>query len=78
MDEASVRRLWKVIPVLTEQRNLLVGAGLSFAGHLLDLTIMQLRLNLHDISDQELSEFSNRVSLDLADGKSSDESPVGR
>ncbi|MBR0798362.1 hypothetical protein JQ615_23530 [Bradyrhizobium jicamae] len=78
MDEASIRRLRSVIPVLNEQRNILVGAGLSFAGHLVDLTIMQLRLNLHDISEEELSEFSNRVSLDIAGSKSSDETPVGR
>ncbi|MBR0696909.1 hypothetical protein [Bradyrhizobium lablabi] len=78
MDELSARRMRNVIPVLTEQRNILVGAGLSFAGHLLDLTIMQLRLSLHDISEDELSEFSNRVSLDLVNGTSSDESPVGR
>jgi len=72
MDELSARRLRNVIPVLTEQRNILVGSGLSFAGHLLDLTIMQLRLSLNDISDDELCEFSNRVSLDLVSGKSSD------
>ncbi|KJC57740.1 hypothetical protein UP10_26360 [Bradyrhizobium sp. LTSPM299] len=78
MDELSARRLRKVIPVLAEQRDIVVGAGFSFAGHLLDLTIMQLRLSLHDISEDELSEFSNRVSFDLVNGKSSNESPVGR
>ncbi|MBR0754248.1 hypothetical protein JQ604_18850 [Bradyrhizobium jicamae] len=72
MDELSTRRLRNVIPVLTEQRNILLGSGLSFAGHLIDLTILQLRLSLNEISEDELCEFSNRVSLDLVSGKSSD------
>lgn len=54
-----------VIPVLTEQRNILVSGGLSFAGHLVDLAIMQLRLSLHEISEDELSEISNAVSRKL-------------
>ena len=53
MDELSARRLRTVIPVLAEQRDVVVGAGFSFAGHLLDLAIMQLRLSLHDISEDE-------------------------
>ncbi|MGX9430424.1 MULTISPECIES: hypothetical protein [Bradyrhizobium] len=57
-----------VIPVLTEQRNILVSGGLSFAGHLVDLAIMQLQLSLHEISEDELSEFSDAVSLNLASG----------
>lgn len=77
MDEVSARRLRNVIPVLTEQRSVLADAGLSFAGHLLDLTIMQLRLSLNDISEDELSEFSDQISLGLV-GNSSDKNPVGR
>ncbi|WP_051334381.1 hypothetical protein [Bradyrhizobium sp. Ai1a-2] len=65
MDELRARRLRNVIPVLTEQRNILVSGGLSFAGHLVDLAIMQLQLSLHEISEDELSEFSNAVSLHL-------------
>ncbi|WP_245287278.1 MULTISPECIES: hypothetical protein [Bradyrhizobium] len=57
-----------MIPVLTEQRNILVSGGLSFAGHLVDLAIMQLQLSLHEISEDELSEFSDAVSLNLASG----------
>ncbi|MGY3620963.1 hypothetical protein [Bradyrhizobium cenepequi] len=68
MDELRARRLRNVIPVLTEQRNILVSGGLSFAGHLVDLAIMQLQLSLHEISEDELSEFSNAVSLNLASG----------
>ncbi len=65
MDELSARRLRNVIPVLVEQRNLLVAGGVSFAGHLVDLAIMQLRLTLHEISEDELSEFSNVLSVGL-------------
>ncbi|MBO4226983.1 hypothetical protein [Bradyrhizobium neotropicale] len=68
MDELRARRLRNVIPVLTEQRNILVSGGLSFAGHLVDLAIMQLQLSLHEISEDELSEFSDAVSLNLASG----------
>ena len=63
MDELSTRRLRNVIPVLTEQRNVVVSRGASFAGHLIDLAIMQLRLTLHEISEEELSEFSNVLAV---------------
>jgi len=63
MDELSARRLRNVIPVLVEQRNVLVSGGVSFAGHLVDLAIMQLRLTLNEISDDELSEFANVLSV---------------
>jgi hypothetical protein len=53
-----------VIPVLVEQRNLLVAGGVGFAGHLVDLAIMQLQLSLHDISEDEMSEFSNTLGGD--------------
>jgi hypothetical protein len=65
MDEFSARRLRTVIPVLTEQRNILVSGGLSFAGHLVDLAIMQLRLTLNEITEDELSEFSDVLSVGL-------------
>jgi hypothetical protein len=61
MDEVSARRLNNVISVLLEQRNIVVSTGASFAGHLLDLAIMQLRLTVHEISEEELSEFSKVV-----------------
>ena len=72
MDELSARRLRNVIPVLVEQRNLLVASKISFAGHLVDLAIMQLRLSLHEISEDELSEFSNVVSVGLVSREKSD------
>ena len=67
MDELSARRLRNVIPVLVEQRNLLVAGGIGFAGHLVDLAIMQLRLTLNEISEDELSEFSNVLSGERTD-----------
>jgi hypothetical protein len=62
MDEVSARRLRNVISVLIEQRNTVVSGGSCFAGHLIDLAILQLRLTLHEISEEELSEFSNLLS----------------
>jgi hypothetical protein len=72
MDEVSARRLRNVIPVLTEQRDIVVSRGDSFAGHLIDLAIVQLRLTLHDISEEEFSEFSNFLSLGQVSGENSD------
>src|SRR5260370_42711540 len=65
MDEFSAHRLRNVIPVLIQQRNVVVSGGVPLAGHLLDLAIMQGRLALHDISWEEVSEFSNLLRLDL-------------
>ena len=72
MDELSARRLRNVISVLMEQRSIVVSRGAFFAGHLIDLTIMQLRLTLHDFSEEELSEFSNVLSVGLVSGEHSD------
>jgi hypothetical protein len=72
MDEVSARRLRNVIPVLTEQRDIVVSRGDSFAGHLIDLAIVQVRLTLHDISEEEFSEFSNFLSLGQVSGENSD------
>jgi hypothetical protein len=51
--------------MLIQQRNVVVSGGVPLAGHLIDLAIMQLRLALHDISEEELSEFSNLLSRDI-------------
>src|SRR5258708_4871859 len=55
MDEFSAHRLRNVIPMLIQQRNAVVSGGVPLAGHLIDLAIMQVRLALHDISEEELS-----------------------
>jgi hypothetical protein len=72
MDEVSARRLRNVIPVLTEQRDIVVSRGDSLAGHLIDLAIVQVRLTLHDISEEEFSEFSDFLSLGQIGGEHSD------
>jgi hypothetical protein len=66
MDEVSARSLRNVISVLLEQRSIVASRGASLAGHLIDLAIMQLRLTVHDISEEELSEFSHFVSVGCA------------
>ncbi len=68
MDEVSARRLRNVIAVLIEQRNIVVPRGSSFAGHLIDLAIVQLRLTLHDVSEEELAEFSDVLSVGFVGG----------
>ncbi len=71
MDEVSARRLRNVIPVLIEQRNIAESAGASLASHLIELAIVELRLTVHNISEEELSEFSNFLSMRVV----SDEGP---
>lgn len=72
MDELSARRLRNVVPVLTEQRNILGAMGMSFASHLVDLAIMQVRLTLNEISEDELCEFSNVLRSSISGGKQAD------
>jgi hypothetical protein len=72
MDEFSARRLRNCIPALLEQRHVVVSGGASFAGYLIDLAIMQVRLALHDISEEELNQFSNALSNDLLEKEQSD------
>ena len=69
MDQVQVRSLRDVIAVLIEQRSIVMASGASFAAHLLDLAIMQLRLNVNDISAEELSGLSDFVGAELAGDK---------
>ena len=71
MDQVQVRSLRDVIAVLIEQRSIVRAAGASFAAHLLDLAIMQLRLNVNDISAEELSGLSDYVGAEFTRDKSS-------
>ncbi|MGA2289101.1 hypothetical protein [Bradyrhizobium sp.] len=71
MDELAIRYLRDVIPVLTEQRDIVVARGARFAGHLIDLAIMELRLTINEISEEELSELSNVLSDNWVAGKRS-------
>ena len=45
--------------MLVEQRRLVAATGTAFAAHLIDLAIMQLRLTVNDISEEELSGFTD-------------------
>ncbi|MGH6740426.1 MAG: hypothetical protein ACREDY_15625 [Bradyrhizobium sp.] len=67
MDEFSARRLRAVIPALLEQRKTVLSAGMVFTADLIDLAIMQIRMTLHDISEDELIEFSEALELTLSD-----------
>jgi hypothetical protein len=69
MDQVQLRSLRDVIAVLIEQRNIVLAAGATFAAHLLDLAIMQLRLNVNDISPEELSGLSDLVGAELSGDK---------
>jgi hypothetical protein len=66
MDEVSAGSLRGVIAVLLEQRGIVLAAGASFAAHLIDLAIMQLRLTINDISEEELSGLTDFVSVGMA------------
>jgi hypothetical protein len=71
MDEATLHSLRGIIAVLLEQRGIVVAVGASFAARLLDLAIMQLRLTVNEISEEELSGLSEL----LGDGLTGDERP---
>ena len=71
MDEASTRSLRNVIAVLVEQRGIVAAMGAPFAARLMDLAIMQLRLTVNEITEEELSGFSDF----LGAGRPSDERP---
>jgi hypothetical protein len=64
MNGMSAETLRDVIAALTEQRKIVVAQGASFACHLIDLAIMELRLTVNDISEQELSVLCDRLEDD--------------
>jgi hypothetical protein len=55
MTGMDARTLRDAIAALTEQRDAVIALGVSFAGHLIELAIMELRLAINDISEDELS-----------------------
>jgi hypothetical protein len=71
MDEAKIRDLRNVIATLVEQRGIIDAAGAAFATRLMDITIMQLRMTVNDISEEELSGFSDFLGV----GRAGDERP---
>ena len=71
MDQVQLRSLRDVIAVLIEQRSIVTAACAGSAAHLLDLAIMQLRLNVNDITAEELTGLSDFVGAEFARDKSS-------
>jgi hypothetical protein len=69
MDEVHARSLRDVIAVLAQQRGIVTAAGATFAAHLLDLAIMQLRLNVNEISEEELTGLSDFIGAELGPDK---------
>jgi hypothetical protein len=67
MDGMSAQTLRDVIALLTEQRKTVIAQGASFAGHLIELAIMELRLTVNDISEQELSVLCDHLKDDSVD-----------
>lgn len=65
MDDVAANRM-DVIRTLTEQRERAELSGQSFAGYLLDMAILQLRLEQHNISDEELLQLCDLLSDGLA------------
>jgi hypothetical protein len=72
MNGGNARTLHNVITVLVQQRNTVVTHGASFAGHLIDLAIMELRLTANDISEEELSGLCDRLEIESARRDSED------
>jgi hypothetical protein len=68
MTGINARTLRDAIAALIEQRDAVVAHGASFAGHLIDLAIMELRLSVNDISPEELSGLCDRLEIE----------PIGR
>jgi hypothetical protein len=67
MNGTSAQALRDVIALLTEQRKIVIAQGASFAGHLIDLAIMELRLTVNDITEEELSGLCDH--LEVAPGR---------
>jgi hypothetical protein len=66
MNGMSAQTLRDVIALLMEQRKTVIAHGASFAGHLIELAIMELRLTVNDISEQELSVLCDHLKDDPA------------
>ena len=63
MTGVNARTLRDAIAALIEQRDMVVAHGASFAGHLIDLAIMELRLTVNDISADELSGLCDHIEV---------------
>jgi hypothetical protein len=64
MNGMNARTLRDVIAVLTEQQKTVIAQGAPFAAHLIGLAIMELRLTVNEISEEELSELCDYLDVD--------------
>jgi hypothetical protein len=64
MNGMNARTLRDVIDVLTEQQKTVIAKGGPFAAHLIGLAIMELRLTVNEISEEELSELCDYLEVD--------------
>jgi hypothetical protein len=64
MNGMNARSLRDVIAVLTEQQKTVIAKGAPFAAHLIGLAIMELRLTVNEISEEELSELCDYLEVD--------------
>ena len=58
---SGVKTLRDAITALTEQRDILVAQGAPFAAHLIDLAIIELRLTMNNIAEEELSGLCDHL-----------------
>jgi hypothetical protein len=68
MNGVNARTLRDVIAVLAEQQKTVIAQGAPFAAHLIGLAIMELRLTVDEISEEELSELCDYLEVDTASG----------
>jgi hypothetical protein len=66
MNGMNARTLRDVIAVLTEQQKTVIAQGARFAAHLIDLAIMELRLTVNEISEEELSVLCDYLEADAS------------
>lgn len=70
----SEERLLSLLATLEECRALLAGKASAETGRLLSLAILELRMELHQVSDSELRALCDLVTQDQAEqGKEADQ-----
>lgn len=66
MDDSTRRTLLGAISTFEQQRAVVIATGNEFAGFLIDLVIMELRVQTGHISENELAELSTVLRDNLA------------
>ena len=76
MDQKSESEVARAVAILAEQREALQATSATFAVYLLDLVLLELRRQLHRISDAELEQFVSTMQEQLTPD-AGPEMPVG-